>query len=941
MKNRKLILLILASMALGALAGCSNKNNTSSNPTSDTTTSSEEDPMPAEYSLMKYWAGNASEEFYEVNDSGAQTIIEYEDVEGEDAGGWAYVGRSFQYDAAVRSRFTEYRKISFTGKLEKTSGSNVVMVKVQGAGGTFEKRFNFAATTGTYEFSTNFISDWNQVDAILFFANRSTNESGSGTITLDKIVLSKEAVNDEYDIAPGMPSVPQAFNYYDGEDSFNAMYRWGYNGDGYITTTEVTGGYKFSWTGNKAVEWSYVSAWVSGTEEHPLVSSGLKRVVYTITGGTAGQSALFKVEDYEQGNANAVEKSVEFTGEEQTIEIDITNVLANANFADKLKLLIFPLAGQQGDKPAGEVTLKSAVLDKTAVVVPEEKNTVAYTAIWMEKVAVKDDCYTIYNDEHLLTVDFNKTAPGYQSLLLKVEESAEWYVDATNVKQYNRIVGKIKSTVKVNVLLKPFDLNANEHWLNLEANVEQTVDFTVSEDTVDLTKAFAIFICAGDGEQATSGRVMFDGLRLVRRNANVGYDDDVVLNKTGGCDAAYTFSMSGEDLVADFEFASTGWHQIEMNVSAKNEAAYNEIVGTITSTVATTLLVKPQDNTGNETTINLAANTPYELDHKFANPLVKDWAKILMSVSTNNGDALTGKITFGGLTLKIDDPEKVSADPNPINLAGGYINNYSFASDCYKLRKIANGVKVVVENGKADGWENIQAEFTTTEDWFNLTEYTRVTAEVTATVDTNILIKPYNNGAFEHLETLTANETKYIDFTIAPAAADIANAMIVFIGTGGMAAGEVRIERFCVSRPTANLEKDNKLYISKVHFANPDDFEVTPKANGQGMTLAYHKVDGHDWEGIQIYGLANDLSQLKVLHIKGSASQPVHLKFKFDGPNEEKEIVITAAGNFDESVTFTNQLDGKWNKIIVFVAYDGGDAKTGTLELNEFYLGQE
>ena len=184
MKHRKLITLILASMALGALAGCS-KNTPSSTPSS----SSQPDPLPAEHSLMKYWAGNASEEFYDVTETDTQTLIEYEDVVGEDAGGWEYVSRSFQYDAEVRDRFSEYKKISFTGKLAVESGSDVVMVKVQGEGGTFEKRFNFDSSTATYEFSTSFVSDWSKVDAILFFANRSTNEDGSGLITLDKFVL--------------------------------------------------------------------------------------------------------------------------------------------------------------------------------------------------------------------------------------------------------------------------------------------------------------------------------------------------------------------------------------------------------------------------------------------------------------------------------------------------------------------------------------------------------------------------------------------------------------------------------------------------------------------------------------------------------------------------------------------------------------------------------
>ena len=937
MKHRKLITLILASMALGALAGCGKNNETSSSPTS-----SSQQELPAEYSLMKYWAGNASEEFYDVTETDSQTVIEYEDVVGEDAGGWAYVSRSFQYDAEVRARFSEYKKFSFTGKLDVDAGSDVVMVKVQGAGGTFEKRFNFKSTTGTYEFSTSFISDWNQVDAILFFANRSTNDDGSGTITLDKFVLSKEAVDPNYDIAPGMPDVPQTFQYYDGSESFTAMHRWGYDDTGYVHTDAVAAGYKFSWSGVKQSEWAYVSALVAGGEEHSLKTSGLKRVVYTIDNGTAGQSVLFKVEDKVQGNANKVEKTIELTGSEQTVELDITGVLANEGFEDQIRLAIFPLPGLSGEQPGGEVTLKSAIFDKTAVVIPEEKNAVGYTQIWMEKVAVKDACYTVYNDTHKLTVAFAKQAPGYESLLLKVEDSEEWYVQGDQAKEYRRVVGKVTANVNVKVLLKPFDNGANEHWYTLSAGVTQDIDFTVDAETVDLTKSFVLFICAGDGEQVTNGQVLFDGLRLARQSVNVGFDDEVVLNRTGGCDGGYEFSLEGNNLVANYTFATVGWHQIEMYISAKDPTAYNKITGTITSTAASTLLIKPQDNSGNEIKINLEAGVGYNLEHVFNNPLDANWPKILMSLSNDEGDALTGKITFADFQLEIYDPGRVSTDPNPINMAGAYLDNWNFASDCYKLRKIDNGFKVILESGKAEGWENIQASFVKTEDWFDAGDFicNRISGTVVSTVNTHIILKPYDNGGAEHAFDLVANEPLAIDFTFDKGACDTTKNFILFVGTGGMAAGEVSFINLAMTHARTNVEDaEGKLYLDRAFFANDADFEIQSNLDHKGMSLEYHKVDGHEWEGVQLFCLSHDFATQKTLTLKGTAEKAVHLKFKLDGPNEEKEIVL-AAGEFNETITFTNSIDGKWNKVLIFVAFDGGDAKTGTINFSQLYFAE-
>ena len=192
--SKKLISLVLAAMAMTAVAGCNNNKKPSestetgsptetSEPETETgtggqSTDTEPDPLPEEYNILDHWKGNMEEEFYTVKETEDGITIDYEDVRGEDMGGWAYVARSFSYDAADVARFTEYKKVSFTGKLETTAGSNIVMVKVEGAGGTFEKRFEFKSTERTYEFSLNFVSDWTQVSQILFFANRSINEIG-------------------------------------------------------------------------------------------------------------------------------------------------------------------------------------------------------------------------------------------------------------------------------------------------------------------------------------------------------------------------------------------------------------------------------------------------------------------------------------------------------------------------------------------------------------------------------------------------------------------------------------------------------------------------------------------------------------------------------------------------------------------------------------------
>ena len=962
MKRKSLITLILASMAIGALAGCVNNNkgnqnngssengSSSTQPSSETTSSesqsesqsessSQPDEMPAEYSLMKYWAGNPAEEYYDVDDSGDTTVITYTDLTGEENGGWAYVNRAFAYDAAKIARFTEYKKFSFTAKLEKTTGSDIVLVKAEGAQ-NFEKRIQIGTQPQTFEFSTAFISDWSAMQSLLFFANRSIKESGNGVLTLTRFVLSKEEVNPEYDISGSMPTVPQDWNYYNGETKLDVMYSWGYNAQGEIATEKVDGGFKFTWGGNvgKSEAWSFVSAKIkNASDEQPMKDSGYKRLVFEAT-GTNGQEAIFKFEAHQgNNNLNAVEQKITLNGEKQTVEVDIKAPLTAAD-ADQYWVLIMPAPGKTGELPAGEITLTACYLDQTAIVIPEETNDPLYPVIWMDKVASHDDCYTIYNDTHLITVDYTKTELGWQNLQLKVSETEEWFATGDNAKGYNRVVCTLKATSHVKVLLKPYDINANEHWYELQPGVAQEIDFTVDAATVDLTKAFVVFIGAGDGEQDLSGRVFIDGLRLSRENVNIGYDAEVRLNKVYNAGTGIVPELdANNDLVANFSFDAVDYHSMEMFMSARDNALYNKLTGKITSTVKTSVLFKPANQAANEKAVTLEAGVEYDLDHLFETKIDYNWSQVYVFIAFNEGDALEGKITFKDFQLEIYDPEYVSKEANPINLAGGYIDNWFFNSDCYSLKRIANGTRVEFGN-RGEGWENMQANFALTHDVFSMADYSRFTATLTSSVGLRVLIKPYDNNVFEHAYDLTANVPTKVDFTIDTAAADFSKAFVMFVGTDGCAAGELLIEDLAISNPKANVASGDKLYIDRAFFANETKFNVESHDDGLGMTLGYVKVDGMDWEGIQLFCLAHDFSEFKKLHLKGHVDGDVHMKFKLDGPNEEQEVILEN-GDFDQEITFTNSIDAKWNKVIVFAAYDAGDADGATINFSELYFG--
>ena len=714
MKIKKLSFLVLASMAMGALIGCGNQPTPEPEPP-------EPEPLPAEYSLMKYWAGNEAEEFYSVQENDNSTVITYTDVTGEDAGGWAYVRRSFAYDSANIARFSEYKKVVFEGKLQKSSGSDIVMVKVEGSDGNqWEKRFTFAAEVKTYEFSLSFISDWSKVTQILFFANRSTNLSGNGVITLNKMALSKADVVAANDIAPGQPTVPQGHAIYNGlaenQNELAIDYHWGYASDGGIKTETVNGEYKFSWGGDlqKGSEYEWVSSKIKNGSAK-LQESGLKRVVFEVT-GTADQEAIFKFES-EQSHAQK-EVRVTLTGAKQEVEVDITPALANADDTSWMAM-IMPAPGQRGQVAAGTLTLHKCKLDKTEVYVPV--NVVKFPQAWLDVVYAKDAEYEVAADPevaHKQVITYNvANTPNFSSVKYMAKLNDDWFGAAN----YRRIVGKFTADVDVQVLIKPFDKGANEKWLNLKAGEAQFVDYDLEEANVDLSKPIFVMIATSEGSTKT-GHVQIEDFRLARVTANVEDVNGVVrLNRVNN-KAAYEYAVNKQgDLEVTWNFTENKYEFMELTVSAANAAKLAKLLGTLVSTADVHVGLKPADNGANEEKVALTAGTPVDVEKAIAADarLNDEWVgKVIVFIGYETGDALTGKVTFKNFRLT-DGEHDTTYLPLP---AGKY-----FASQALKAAAGGGQVEILLEVG-AD--ESVALRIANTVYPATLVSYNKVTGVI-------------------------------------------------------------------------------------------------------------------------------------------------------------------------------------------------------------------
>ena len=958
---RKKLTLVLASMAIGALASCGGPAPASSSsvapqpsssaPASSATSSqvessasqstsseasqsqaSSEEAMPAEYSLLDYWAGNPAEEYYQVASDEDGTAIAYADVTGEDAGGWAYVSRSFAYDAAYKDRFSVYKKLSFTGNLHCVVGSDIVMIKIEGsdAVNTYEKRFQFKPETSTYELSLSFIEDWSKVNTLLFFVNRSTNVSGTGIIKLDKMVLSQEEVDPQYDIAPSMPSVPQGYTYYRGEESLSVMYRWGYNAEGYISASESQGKYTFNWGGagtNKENPYAYVSALLTADYEYDLSDSGFKRVVFTLK-GTAGKTAILKFEAKNVGVAK--ETNIEFTGEEQRVEIDITSVIEAD--AWEYMCLIFPDGGNTGELAAGEITLSECFLDKNEATVPVVVNDPLYTSVFLDKENRADNCYTVNHKDHVMTIDWNKSISGWESIAFKTKAPTD---DWWNVQEYNRVVAKVTANADVKVLFKAYDNNAGEKWIDLKANETQLVDYSVDSQIVDFSKDFLIFVCAGDEGGSLTGQLVVEGLRLTRGSVNVGYDGDVKMTRVVPTQN-YDIYPYGDEFTALYNFENVGYRHFEMLASTFEDGAYNKISGTITSDVNTHVIIKPADQGANEIKIALKADAPYELSHKFSVANNTGWMKLIVMISMEEGDALRGAVLFTNITYSIDDPTKVLKDDNISSWSGAYLDNYHHINDCYQASHPSNGVLEVNYKKDAPSWDNLQAKVALPETWWEIKDYHRVTGVIVSSVDVNVLLKPYDNGAAEKSFQLEKDNPTYVDYTFSAEACDITKSFIIFICCGdnaGALEGKVRFFNLALVRTDANVEElaSNKLPISKVV--------------GQGFTprdyiLGGFTYDGEKAEWAQIFTKSRNYSRYNMLHIKAKKDRGSDCQILLKvGDKAANEKIFTLGNDTVElDIPLPEPIDPVWDKSVIYIGWEMENVDYWGIMFEEFYL---
>ena len=735
MKKRSSLLLLSVIGVSMLLAGC--------NPGGDDGGDGGNKEPGDTYSLMKFWAGNASEEIYSVEENETSTVITYTDAVSEGNGGWEFIARSFAYDTLYIDYFDKYEKLTFTGNLETTSGTNEVMIKFEGAGsGNYEKRFTFEEETRTYELPLNFISDWSQVSQITLFVNRGANskENGSGVMTFTDISLSTEPVNPENNIAPDQEDKPQEANVYAGEkDKFNVMKSWGYDNTGTIKTTENSDGtFKFDYDKDASPQtYAYASAKVEGD----LSASGFKRLHFAIN-GTAGQQLMVKFQTHD--NAKAKELTIELTGEDQTVDIDITQIITATYEADGVTYTsfiagIFPLPGATSGK--GSVTLKECYMDTTdAVIIETPVNTPDGDYLYLTKPYKNDSVYDYSLEGNKMTINYEypetATLPTWASLMFDI--------DGENLTQYTKLTGTITSTVDVQVLLKSYDNNEKgQTFIDLKANEPYKVDVEIDSSIITKDKDFIIIIGTTE-TSAKKGTVVFENLRYEKDTSiPVIYDneregDELKITKFSVIPEQFTLTNGENSFDVDYKRTKLDWNGLEATIGGENLTELRKLTGTITATVNTDIIIKQtaESATANEIKKTLTANTPLVLDEVIPEELMVEGAKFIIMIATpnNSSSALEGKVTFTNLKfVKYEEPAPVVEE-----IAITSFTDYSETIYSYTYNEGSKELKITFDKTTDPaGYPGLQVKLNAE----NLGEFKRVTGKVLSNVDQKIIIK--------------------------------------------------------------------------------------------------------------------------------------------------------------------------------------------------------
>jgi len=767
---------------------------------------------------------------YEIDKTGDNPIVTYTKAAGFE---WAYM------ISTVRGNFSDFDYVVLTVR-GVTAGS--VLLKAE-LSSSVQKEIS--GTFGIDEEITLCLdlTDWTneQLDAltkILIFA-AGGSASASGEFEIVGAYFSKVYVGDIIE-----------------EPNYNFLTGW-------VENDAST--YAFSTTVDDTLLVSYTKAagqsWVFMKNEFDLVAAaGFNTMTFTVK-GTAGLSILIKPND-----SGALEQTITFTGDEQTVTI----------FAYAFtKMLIFAEPGTES--VSGTFEIISAKLTYVEQASLDASVVYDVNGGWVDN---DGGIYTFTTVDGIVTVDYTKTAGQEWAFIKNI------FLD--NLANHDTIELVVKGTAGVQLIIKPNDNGAYEQTVTFTGEV-QVITFTLT----DAPEKILIFVDPLIG--GLTGSFQIISAKVLSSNSGVyNFTKDFAENDLGTYD--FTILGGGSVQVDYTKVAGQEWAFMRATFLPADVTGLNTMTLVLKGTLGKTILVKPNDNGAFEQTVTFTGDVQTVVF------TVPSFSNVIIFAEPNTVD-VTGSFTIISATLSYIEPHYDFLDGWTENDA----NTYAFSTSG------SGSLLVDYTKGVGQEWAFMRNNFTAGATGFNT-----LTMVVKGTVGNQILIKPNDNGALEQYITFTGLEQ-----TVVITAPSFTFMIMFAMPNVASVSGQFEI----ISANLTYVQPDAVDPWVDVTLGNnwiDNDGGIYTFTNNAGaITVDYTKTAGQEWAFIK-YMFDQNLSRHDTLTMVVSGTAGAHLIIK---PNDngayEQNVTLTGS---NQTLTFT--LTDTLTKILIFVDPDG--ALTGS-----------
>lgn len=760
---------------------------------------------------------------YTIDKSGDDPLVSYTKAVGFE---WAYM------IATVKGAFSDFDFVVLNVK-GVTAGA--VMFKAE-LSSTVQKEI-----AGTFAIDEEItlvldLSEWTdaQLDAltkILIFA-AGGSATGSGEFEIQSAYFSKVS-----------PIV---------EPNYDFMTGWVENDlSTYTFTEQLDGSLLVDYTKGVGQSWAFMK-----NDFDSELAAGFNTMTFTVM-GTAGKSIMIKPND-----SGALEQTITFTGEEQTV------VVTAYAFT---KMMIFAEPGTESVN--GSFTIISAKLTYVEPDALDASVVYDFNGSW---VGNDEGIYTFTNTAGIVTIDYSRIAGQEWSFIKNV------FLD--NLSNHDTIVMIVKGTAGAELIIKPNDNSAYEQTVTFTGE-EQIITFTLT----DAPERVLMFVDPNTGSLTGSFQIIS---AKVTSSASGIYDFTTDFTESDPDTYGFTILGGGTLLVDYTKAVGQGWVYMSSIFDAEDVDGLNTMTIVLKGTLGKSVLLKPNDDGALEVLVNFTGEEQTVVVTYTA------FTKLIIFAEAGVAE-VNGSFQIISATLSYVQPS--------YDFTQGWIEN---DVDTYDFTVTETGSTIVdYTKGATQQWIFMRNNFTVDAEGFNT-----LTLVVKGTLGKSIMIKPNDSGALEKTIVFTGEEQTVV------VSASAFTTMLIFAepGTASVSGSfEIISAKLTYTAPDS-IDPWVDVILGNSWVDNDGGIYTFTEVSGAVQVDWVRTVD-QKWAFI-IYTIEDNLSNHDTLTmvLNGTAGQQVIIKPN-DNSAYEQTVTFTGA---DQTIVFN--LTDTLVKILMFVDPNNG-----------------